>query len=82
MKSENACCHSVLNLLSSCVLSKSITIAIYKIIILPVVLYECVTISHLGAENIRTYEGGSDRRLKKWHNEAIHYLLFHHILLG
>jgi hypothetical protein len=36
----NACYHSVQNLLSSCLLSKNLKIRIYKMIILPVVLYE------------------------------------------
>ena len=43
LKSENACCHSVWNLLSSSFLSKSIKIKICRTIILPVVLYEYET---------------------------------------
>ena len=39
LKSWNACYHSVQNLLSSSLLSKNLKIKIYKIIILPVVLY-------------------------------------------
>jgi hypothetical protein len=39
LKSGNACYHSVQNLLSSSLLSKSIGIKIYRPIILPVVLY-------------------------------------------
>ena len=39
LKSGNACCHSVQNLLSSSLLSKSVKIKIYRSIILPVVLY-------------------------------------------
>ena len=39
VKSGNACHHSVQNLLSSGLLSKSIKIKIYRNIILPVVLY-------------------------------------------
>jgi hypothetical protein len=39
LKSGNACYHSVKNLLSSRLLSKNIRIKIYKIVILPVVLY-------------------------------------------
>ena len=38
LKSGNACCHSVQNLLSSSLLSKNIKILIYRNIILPVVL--------------------------------------------
>jgi hypothetical protein len=43
LKSGNACCHSVQNLLSSSLLSKSVKIWLYRSIILPVVLYECET---------------------------------------
>jgi hypothetical protein len=41
LKSWNACYHSVQNILSSSLLSKNLKIKIYKIIILPVVLYGC-----------------------------------------
>jgi hypothetical protein len=41
LNSGNACYHAVQNLLSSCLLSISVKIKIYKTIILPVVLYEC-----------------------------------------
>jgi hypothetical protein len=41
LNSCNACYHSVQNLLSYRLLSKTIKIRIYKIIILPVVLYVC-----------------------------------------
>jgi hypothetical protein len=41
LKSENACYHSVQNLLSSSLLFKNMKIRIYRNIILPVVLYEC-----------------------------------------
>jgi hypothetical protein len=41
----NACYHSVQNLLSSHLLSKNIKIRLYKTIILPVVVYECETLS-------------------------------------
>jgi hypothetical protein len=37
----NASYHAVLNILSSCLLSKNIKIKIYRTIILPVTLYEC-----------------------------------------
>jgi hypothetical protein len=39
LKSGNACCQSVQNLLSSSLLSKNLKIKIYRTIILPVVLY-------------------------------------------
>jgi hypothetical protein len=37
LKSGNACCHSVQNLLSSSLLSKNVNIKMYRTIILPVV---------------------------------------------
>jgi hypothetical protein len=39
MNSSNACYRSVQNVLSSCLLSRSVNIRVYKIIILPVILY-------------------------------------------
>ena len=45
LKSGNACYHLVQNLLSSRLLSKNLNIKIYRTIILPVVLYECETLS-------------------------------------
>jgi len=41
LRSGNACYHSVQNLLSSRLLTKNLKIKIYRIIILPVVLYGC-----------------------------------------
>ena len=41
LRSGDACCHSVQNLLSSRLLSKNLNIKICRTIILPVVLYEC-----------------------------------------
>ena len=43
LKSGNASCHSVQNLLSSSLLSKNLTIKIYKTLILPVGLCGCET---------------------------------------
>jgi hypothetical protein len=43
LNSGNECYHSVQNLLSSRLLSKNVKVRIYKIIILPVVLYGCET---------------------------------------
>ena len=43
LKSGNACCHSVQNLLSSSLLSKNLKIKVYKTIIFPFVLYGCET---------------------------------------
>jgi hypothetical protein len=36
---EYACCHSVPNLLPSCLISRNIEVRIYKPVILPIVLY-------------------------------------------
>ena len=41
LKLENACCHSVMNLLSSNLLSKNIKTEIYRTIILLLILYGC-----------------------------------------
>jgi len=43
LKSGNACYHSMQNLLSSSLLPKNLKIKIYRIIILPVLLYGCET---------------------------------------
>ena len=43
LKSGNACCHSVQNLLSSRLLSRNLTIKINRTIILPVALYKYET---------------------------------------
>jgi hypothetical protein len=43
LNSDNACYHSVKNLLYSCPLLKNVKIRIYKAIILPVVLHGCET---------------------------------------
>jgi hypothetical protein len=43
LNSGNACCHSVQSLLSSRLLSGNLKLKIYRTIILPVVLYGCVT---------------------------------------
>jgi hypothetical protein len=51
MSSGNACYLSVQNLLSSRLLSKILKIRIYKMIILPVVLHGCGTLSLILREN-------------------------------
>jgi len=43
LKSANACCYSVQNLVSSRLLSKNLKIKIYRTIFFPVVLYGCET---------------------------------------
>jgi hypothetical protein len=61
LNSGNACCHSVQYLLSSCLLSKNVKITIYKIIILPVVLYGCETWSLTLKQEyrLRVFENGA-----------------------
>jgi len=53
LKSGNACYHLMQNLLSSCLLSKSLKIKIYRTITLPVVLYGCETWSLILREERR-----------------------------
>ena len=55
LKSGNACCHSVQNILSSSLLSTNLKIKIYRTIILPV-LYGCETWSLTLREELRLRE--------------------------
>jgi len=85
LKSGSACYHSVQNHLSSSLLSKNLKIKIYRIIILPVVLYGCETWSltlrqkrRLGViENRvlrRTFGPKRDEVIGEWrnlHNEEL-----------
>jgi hypothetical protein len=61
----NACYHSVQNFLSSSLLSKNVKIKIYRIIILPVVLYGCESWSHTLREEcrLRVFENKVLRRI-------------------
>jgi hypothetical protein len=65
LTSGNACYHSVQTLLSSCLLSKNLKIALYKTIILPVVLYGCETWSLTLREEcrLRVFENMVLRRI-------------------
>jgi hypothetical protein len=65
LNSGNACYHSVQNLLSSRLLSKNIKIRLYKIMIFPVVLYECETWSLALREEqiLRVFENRVLRRV-------------------
>jgi len=65
LKSGNACCHSVQNLLSSSLRSKNIKIKIYRNIILSVVLYGCETWSLTLREErrLRVFENRVLRRI-------------------
>ena len=64
-KKGNASYHSVQNILSSSCLSKNLKIKIYGIIMLPVVLYGCETLSLTLREKrrLRVYENGVIRRI-------------------
>ena len=65
LRSGNACYHSVQNLLSSKFLSKNLKIKIYRIIILPIVLYGCETWSLIWWEErkLRMFENMVLRRI-------------------
>jgi hypothetical protein len=53
LNSGNACSYSVQNVFSSCLISKNIKIKIYRIVILPFVLYGCETWSVASVEEHR-----------------------------
>jgi hypothetical protein len=86
LNSDNACYHSVPNLLSSSLLSRNVKIRIREIIILPVVLYGCGTWSLTSREEhrLRVFENRVLRRIsgpksdevtggwRKLHNEELH----------
>jgi hypothetical protein len=88
LNSDNACYHSVQSLLSSRLLSKNLKIRIYKMIILPVVLYGCETLSLTIREEhrLRVFENRVLRRIfglkrdevtgewRKLHNDELHDL--------
>jgi hypothetical protein len=65
MKSRNACYHSVENLLSSSLLFENTKFKIYKIIILPGVLYGCEIWSLILREELRlrVFENRMPRRI-------------------
>jgi hypothetical protein len=65
LNSGNACYHSVQSLLSSRLLSRNVKVKIYKIIILPVVLYGCETWSLTLREEhrLRVFENRVLRRI-------------------
>jgi len=82
LQSENSCYHTVQNLLSSSLISKNLKIKIYRIIILPVVLYGCETWSLTLREErrLRVFENiwvKWDEVIREWrklHNEKLNYL--------
>jgi len=65
LRSENACCHLMQNLLSSRLLSKNVKIKINRTIILPVVLYGCEIWSLILREErkLRVFENMMLRRI-------------------
>ena len=79
LKSGNACCYLVQNILCCGLLSKNIKIKIYRNVILPVVLYGCETWSLILREESRlrlfenrvlwrmfwAYEGRGNREMEK-----------------
>ena len=85
LKLGNACYHSVQNLLSSRLLSKNLKIKIYRTIILPVVLYGCLTwsLTLRKKRRLRVFENRVLRRVfgpkrdevtgewRKLHNEEL-----------
>jgi hypothetical protein len=87
LNSGNAFYYSVQNLLSSRLISKNLKIKIYKIVILPVVLYGCETWSLTLSEEhrLRVFENRVLRRIfgpkreedgscTKLHNDELHSL--------
>jgi len=88
LKSGNASCHSVQNLLPSSLLSRNLKIKIYRNVILPLVLYGCETWSLTLREEsrLRVCENRVLRRIfwpkrdevtggwRKLHNEVLHDL--------
>jgi hypothetical protein len=96
LKSGNACYHSVQNLLSSSLLSKSVKIKIYRTIILPAVLCGCETWSLTLREEcrLRGFENKVLRRMfgPKWdemtgewrrlHKEELYALFFYQLSFG
>ena len=88
LKSENICCHSVQNLLSSSLLFNNTKIKIYRTIILLIVLYGCETWSPTLREErrLRLFENRVLRRIfetkrdeikgewRKQHNEELNDL--------
>jgi hypothetical protein len=65
LNSQNACYHSVQNLLSSSLLSKNLKIKIYRTITLPIVLYGCKTwlLTLWEEHSLRTLENKVLRRI-------------------
>jgi hypothetical protein len=65
LKPGNACYHSVQNLLSSSLFSKNLKIKVYRIIILPIVLYgsETWTLTLREERRLRVFENRVLRRI-------------------
>jgi hypothetical protein len=87
LNSGNACYHSVQNILSSRLISKTLKVKIYKSVILPVVLYGCETWSlTLGEEHrLRVFENRVLRKMDHGENCIMMNFttcIFHRILSG
>ena len=96
LKQETASYHLVQNLLYYTLLSKNIKIKIHKTLVLPLVLYGCVTWSLILREEcrLRVFENRVLRRIfgpkkdevkgewRRPHNEEIYHLSPHQLLLG
>jgi hypothetical protein len=96
LNSGNACYHSVQSLLSSRLLSRNVKVKIYKTIILPVVLYECETLSFTPREGhrLRVFENRVLRRIfgpkkdegtgkwRKLHNEELYTVFCTHLQIS
>jgi hypothetical protein len=88
LSSRNACYHLIQSLLSFCLLSRNLKVKIYKIIILPVVLYGCETLCLILREEhrLRVLENRVLRRIfgpkrdevmgewRKLHDRELHTL--------
>ena len=88
LRSGNACCHSVQNLLSSRLLSKNLKIEIYRTIVLPAVLYGCEAwlLTLQEERKLRVFENMVLRKIfgtrrddvrgewRRWHNEELNDL--------
>ena len=90
LKSDNACYHTVYNLMSSSLLSKNINIMIYTAVILPAVLYGCETwfFALMEEHGLRVFEKRVLRKIfgpkrdkvtgewRRLHKEELHELYY------
>jgi hypothetical protein len=83
LKPGNACYYSLQNLLSSSLLSKNIKIGIYRIIILPIVLYGCETWSLALREEcrLRVFENWVLRRIFGPKRDEVTYCIMRSLIV-